>query len=631
MTNIVLDIDNLTVGLGKDPQSTRIIDGVSLQVREGETLCLVGESGSGKSVTSLTVMGLLQKGSLAPLGGSIKLVGEQLLGASDRRLRQLRATTMAMIFQEPMTALNPVVPVGRQIDEVLRVHTDLDARARRKRILAIMEQVRLPDVERIFASYPHRLSGGQRQRIMIAMALVLEPKLLIADEPTTALDVTTQKQILTLIRDLQRDHGTAVLFITHDMGVVAEIADRVAVMRHGRLVETGALDSILRAPTMEYTRNLLSAVPSLIPRAPRPASSEPVVLEANELGKVYRERSFFGSVREVAAAQDVTLSLRKGRTLGIVGESGSGKSTVARCIVRLIDPTSGGVRLAGHEISELSRRLLQPHRKRIQIIFQDPYRSLNPRITVGETIAEGPINFGMPHADALEKARELLELVDLPVDAISRYPHQFSGGQRQRIAIARALALDPDVLVADEAVSALDVSVQAQVLELLDEIQTRLGIALLFITHDLRVAAQICDDVAVMQHGRIVEQGPAARVLTNPQVAYTRALLDAAPGREWDFANFRPVMRGGCRDVNVTQIRRHCEPTGRANARPMTGSAKQSRLLAWHAKLDCFVAALLAMTSLTSTLVTRDRIYDPYRRWRLSARDQHLRADEGDL
>jgi peptide/nickel transport system ATP-binding protein len=541
MSNIVLDIDKLVVGLGKDPRGTQIIDGVSLQVRAGETLCVVGESGSGKSVTSLTVMGLLQKGSLVPSGGHVKLVGEELLTASDRRLRQLRATTMAMIFQEPMTALNPVVPVGRQIDEVLRVHTDLDARARRRRILAMMEQVRLPEVERIFASYPHRLSGGQRQRIMIAMALVLEPKLLIADEPTTALDVTTQKQILTLIRDLQRDHGTAVLFITHDMGVVAEIADRVAVMRHGRLVETGPLDTILRNPTMEYTRNLLAAVPSLVPRAPRAPSTEPVVLEVNELGKVYRERSFFGGVREVAAAQDVTLTLRKGRTLGIVGESGSGKSTVARCIVRLIDPTSGGIRLAGREISELSRRLLQPHRKRIQIIFQDPYRSLNPRITVGETIAEGPINYGMPRAEALAKARELLELVDLPPDAISRYPHQFSGGQRQRIAIARALALDPDVLVADEAVSALDVSVQAQVLELLDEIQTRLGIALLFITHDLRVAAQICDDVAVMQHGRIVEQGPAAQVLTHPQQAYTRQLLDGAPGRQWDFANFRPV------------------------------------------------------------------------------------------
>jgi peptide/nickel transport system ATP-binding protein len=543
MTDPVLGIDDLAVGLGRHPQGQRIIDGVSLEVSEAETLCLVGESGSGKSVTSLTVMGLLQKGALAPTAGSIKLVGEELLGASDRRLRQLRATTMAMIFQEPMTALNPVVPVGRQIDEVLRVHTSLDARARRSRILAMMEQVRLPEIERIFASYPHRLSGGQRQRIMIAMALVLEPKLLIADEPTTALDVTTQKQILTLIRDLQRDHGTAVLFITHDMGVVAEIADRVAVMRAGRLVETGTLDAILRAPVMEYTRNLLSAVPSLVPRAPRAPSSEPVVLEASDLGKVYRERSFLGSVRQVAAAQDVSLTLRKGRTLGIVGESGSGKSTVARCIVRLIDPTSGAIRLAGCDISSLSRGLLQPHRKRIQIIFQDPYRSLNPRVSIGETIAEGPVNYGVPHAEALARARDLLELVDLPPDAISRYPHQFSGGQRQRIAIARALALDPDVLVADEAVSALDVSVQAQVLELLDEIQTRLGIALLFITHDLRVAAQICDDVAVMQHGRIVEQGPAAQVLTNPQVAYTRALLDAAPGREWDFANFRPVAR----------------------------------------------------------------------------------------
>src|ERR1700753_156291 len=296
MSDAVLAINNLIVGLGKDANAPRIIDGLSIEVHERETLCVVGESGSGKSVTSLTTMGLLQKGALVPSSGSVKLVGEELLTASDRRLRQLRATTMAMIFQEPMTALNPVVPVGRQIDEVLRGHTRLAARARRAKILAMMEQVRLPEVERIFASYPHRLSGGQRQRIMIAMALVLEPKLLIADEPTTALDVTTQKQILTLIRDLQRDHGTAVLFITHDMGVVAEIADRVAVMRGGRLVETGPLDGILRAPALEYTRNLLSSVPSLVPRAPREESREPVVLEANGLGKVYRERSLFGKV-----------------------------------------------------------------------------------------------------------------------------------------------------------------------------------------------------------------------------------------------------------------------------------------------------------------------------------------------
>ncbi|MEW6643229.1 MAG: ABC transporter ATP-binding protein [Pseudomonadota bacterium] len=539
--NVVLDIQNLVIGLRSRQGSEGIIDDISLQAHAGKTLCVVGESGSGKSVTSLAVMGLLPKKSLTVTGGSIRLAGEDIRAASERRLRQLRATTMAMIFQEPMTALNPVIPVGRQIDEVLRTHTSLDARARRQRILAMMEQVRLPDVERIFGSYPHRLSGGQRQRIMIAMALILEPKLLIADEPTTALDVTTQKQILTLIRDLQKDHGTAVLFITHDMGVVAEIADEVVVMRRGRLVEQGPLQQVLSNPTQEYTRNLLATVPSLVPRPAREASDAPIVLETTDLGKVYRERSLFGGAREVTAAKDVTLALQKGRTLGIVGESGSGKSTVARCIVRLIDPTSGGIRLVGREISFLSRRLLQPHRKRIQMIFQDPYRSLNPRLTVGETIAEGPVNYGTPHKDALARARDLLRLVDLPTDAITRYPHQFSGGQRQRIAIARALAMDPDVLVADEAVSALDVSVQDQVLKLLDEIQARLGIALLFITHDLRVAAQICDDVIVMQHGRIVEQGPAGEILTHPQQAYTRQLLDAAPGRDWDFANFRPM------------------------------------------------------------------------------------------
>ncbi len=443
-----------------------------------------------------------------------------------------------------MTALNPVVPVGRQIDEVLRVHTDLDARARRKRILAMMEQVRLPDVERIFASYPHRLSGGQRQRIMIAMALVLEPKLLIADEPTTALDVTTQKQILTLIRDLQRDHGTAVLFITHDMGVVAEIADRVAVMRHGRLVETGELDSILRAPTMEYTRNLLSAVPSLMPRAPRPA-----IVGAGGAGG---QRARQGLSRTLAVRQRARSGGGPGRHADLA--QGPHARHRRRKRVRQID---GGALHRPPDRSDFRRcsprgpRNLGTVAPAAAAALASASRSFS-RILIGRSIRASPSARPSPKArsisacrapDALEKARELLELVDLPVDAISRYPHQFSGGQRQRIAIARALALDPDVLVADEAVSALDVSVQAQVLELLDEIQTRLGIALLFITHDLRVAAQICDDVAVMQHGRIVEQGPAARVLTNPQQAYTRALLDAALGREWDFANFRPVAR----------------------------------------------------------------------------------------
>jgi ABC-type glutathione transport system ATPase component len=339
---------------------------------------------------------------------------------------------------------------------------------------------------------------------------VLEPKLLIADEPTTALDVTTQKQILTLIRDLQRDHGTAVLFITHDMGVVAEIADRVAVMRNGRLVETGTLDTILRQPTMEYTRNLLASVPSLVPRAPRTESTEPVVLEANALGKVYRERSFFGKAREVAAADGVTLTLRKGRTLGIVGESGSGKSTVARCIVRLIDPTSGGVRLAGKEISDLSRRLLQPHRKRIQIIFQDPYRSLNPRVTIGETIAEGPINYGMPRDEALAKARELLELVDLPPDAVSRYPHQFSGGQRQRIAIARAFLKDAPILLLDEATAALDSESEEAIREALSRLMR--GRTVIAIAHRLATLRNF-DRVIVLRGGKIIEDGSPERLM----------------------------------------------------------------------------------------------------------------------
>jgi peptide/nickel transport system ATP-binding protein len=542
---VVLDVSDLSVRLAGLPQAAPLVDGVSFQIRQGETLCLVGESGSGKSVTSLAIMGLLPRGTLVHEGQRLTLAGEDLLAASPRRLRQLRATTMSMIFQEPMTALNPVVPVGHQIDEVLRAHTRLGAAERRRRIIGIMEQVRLPDVERIYASYPHQLSGGQRQRIMIAMALVLDPKLLIADEPTTALDVTTQKQILSLIRELQEQHNTAVLFITHDMGVVAEIADRVCVMRSGRIVEMGPLDRILRAPEQAYTRDLLQSVPSLIPRPRRDDAGAPVILHTSGLDKTYRERALFGGSREVAAAKDVSIEVRKGRTLGVVGESGSGKSTVARCIARLIEPTGGSIRIKGQEISELSPTAFRPFRRHIQIVFQDPYRSLNPRLTVGESIIEGPINFGMPRQAALERARELLKIVGMMPDAITRYPHQFSGGQRQRIAIARAIAMEPDVLVADEAVSALDVSVQAQVLKLLDEIQTRLGIAILFITHDLRVAAQICDDVAVMQNGRIVEYGPAEQVLRHPREPYTRQLFDAAPGRDWDFAHFRPLTPSG--------------------------------------------------------------------------------------
>jgi ABC-type glutathione transport system ATPase component len=524
---------------------TQVVSNISFDVRSGETMCLVGESGSGKSVTSLAVMGLLPRNSLRAAGGEIWLGDENLLVATDKRLRDLRATNMAMIFQEPMTALNPIIRVGAQIDEVLRTHTQLSSRERRRRALAMLEEVHLPDVERMYQSYPHQMSGGQRQRIMIAMALILRPRLLIADEPTTALDVTTQKQIINLIRELRENHGTAVLFITHDMGVVKDIADRVTVMRHGAIVEGGSEQEVLTNPKEDYTRELLTAVPSLVPRQPRPAEAAKVLLAVRDLSKVYTSRTMWATAREVVALRQVDFALCAGRTLGIVGESGSGKSTLARCAVGLTDPSEGAIELDGKIIPGRSSRELKAWRRRVQMIFQDPYRSLNPRIRVGESIAEGPTNYGVSHQEALIDARRLLELVGLPGDAARRYPHQFSGGQRQRIAIARALAMKPDVLVADEAVSALDVSVQAQVLDLLREVQEQFGIGILFITHDLRVAAQICDDVIVMKSGRIVEQGTAEEVLSTPSAEYTRLLCDAAPGRDWDFPNFRPIERRG--------------------------------------------------------------------------------------
>jgi peptide/nickel transport system ATP-binding protein len=449
-----------------------------------------------------------------------------------------------MVFQEPMTALNPVHTVGKQVDEVLRLHRkNMSAAERRAKVLDMFRSVHLPDVERIFDAYPHQLSGGQRQRIVIAMALILEPKLLIADEPTTALDVTTQKQILALIKELQVKHQTAVLFITHDFGVVAEIADRIVVMNRGDLIESGTRNEILAEPKQSYTRRLVSSVPSLVPTR-RDAPDGQLVLHVKGLGRTYAgKHSLFSrkAAQNVIAATDVNLTLRKGEILGIVGESGSGKSTVARCIVRLIEPTAGHMMMGGEDLSTLSGSALRPVRRRIQIVFQDPYRSLNPRRTVGESIIEGLLNFGMPREQALKRAGETLTVVGLSPDAMQRYPHQFSGGQRQRICIARALVMDPEILVADEAVSALDVSVQAQVLELLEQVRQRTGVGVLFITHDLRVAAQICDTIMVMQRGKVVETGSAETVLTEPRHEYTRALIDAAPGRDWDFRNFRPV------------------------------------------------------------------------------------------
>ena len=535
MSAPILEVQDLTIALPKGGDRSTAVQKVSFTVGHGEIVCLVGESGSGKSVIAQGVMGLLPK-QLPVTGGRILLQGEDITHAPLARLRELRATRISMIFQEPMTALNPVMTCGDQIDEVLAEHTKLSPSERRTKVRAIIEEVLLPDPERMMASYPHQLSGGQRQRIMIAMALVLEPVLLIADEPTTALDVTTQKQVLELMLQLQRKHGTGVLFITHDFGVVAELAHRVAVLRLGDLVEVGSKHDVLQRPQHAYTKMLIGSVPTLHLHAKASDANAPVVLSARGLAKTYVDKGWFGKARIVHAATDVDFDIRRGQTLGIVGESGSGKSTVARCVVRLIDPTDGQIRLGKDDIALMPHSQLRPLRKRVQIVFQDPYRSLNPRRTVGQAMVEGPMNYGMPRAQAEGRALELLKLVRMDASAMERYPHQFSGGQRQRICIARALMMDPELLVADEAVSALDVSVQAQVLELFEEIKSRLNLAMLFITHDLRVASQVCDFLAVMSKGKVVEYGPAHQVFSAPQHEYTRALFDAAPGRGFDFA-----------------------------------------------------------------------------------------------
>jgi peptide/nickel transport system ATP-binding protein len=529
----VLAIDGLSVALPRGSDRTHAVSDIDFSVAPGEILCVVGESGSGKSVTAQAVMGLLPR-ELRPSAGAILLENEDVLKATHARLRDLRGTRMAMIFQEPTTALNPVMTVGDQIAEVLAIHTDLSEADRRQRVLQVMRSVHLPEPERLIDVYPHQISGGQRQRIMIAAALVLDPALLIADEPTTALDVTTQAQILKLIRELQERRGTGVLFITHDFGVVAEIAHRVVVMQSGRVVEIGRRNSILRRPQTDYTRMLIASVPSLKPPARTPKTGA-VALATEQLCKTYGGRGLFGRGRVVRAAEGVDITVRRGETVGIVGESGSGKSTVARCIARLIEPTSGIIRIGDTDLAHLPESRLRPHRRHVQIVFQDPYRSLNPRRTVAASIIEGPVNFGLSRKDAINRALRLMLLVGLSPDALDRYPHQFSGGQRQRIAIARALAMEPTLLIADEPVSALDVSVQAQVLQLLDDVRQRFELAVLFITHDLRVAAQVCDRIAVMQRGLVVEQGPTAEVFAAPKHAYTRALFEAAPGRTTGF------------------------------------------------------------------------------------------------
>lgn len=536
MSQPVLSVRNLTVDLPKSGDRPHAVSNLSFDIHPNEIVCVVGESGSGKSVTAFTAMGLLPK-ALKPSGGQMLFEGQDLLKMSRRAHGALRGKRIAMVFQEPMTALNPCFTVGDQIEEIFKAHTALSKAERKTRTIALLEEVRLPDPARIYSSFPHQLSGGQRQRIVIAIALAMDPTLLIADEPTTALDVTTQAQILSMFKTLKTTHNAGILFVTHDFDVVAEIADRVIVMQKGVMVEQGTAEEVLNNPQHPYTRQLIAAVPRKRDGAP-PVLDDEVALRVQGLEKKYHvARTLTTKARTVHALHPADFTVRKGETLGIVGESGSGKTTLVRCLIRLLDPDEGAIWIGNRNFAQGSRESLRAARKDIQIVFQDPYGSLNPRRTIGEQLIGAPLNFGVPREIAWERAKRLMKIVRLEEEALYRYPAQFSGGQRQRICIARALMVEPKILIADEAVSALDVSVQKEVLQLLADIKRDMGLTILFITHDLRVAAQICDNLIVMSKGRIVERGTVDQVFGDPQDAYTRQLLSAMPGRGWDDPN----------------------------------------------------------------------------------------------
>ncbi|MGV2124853.1 ABC transporter ATP-binding protein [Agrobacterium vitis] len=578
----ILSVEGLNTAFLVDGRWKTVVRDVSFDVMAGETLAIVGESGSGKSVTSLSIMRLLAEQS-SRTTGRIMLEGGDLMALSRKAMRNVRGRDMAMIFQEPMTSLNPIFTIGRQISEALIAHGGLSKGEARAQTIHLLDKVRIPNAGARFDDYPHQFSGGMRQRVMIAMALALKPKILIADEPTTALDVTIQGQILDLIKQLQAEEGMSVLFITHDMGVVAEIADRTMVMFRGDVVETGTTGDVFHKGRHPYTRALLSAVPRLgemgdaawprrfpvVDMATGERVEPTVVADTVERGltPVLQVRDLvtrfdikgglFGRKTGVIhAVEDVSFDLFQGETLSLVGESGCGKSTTGRSVMRLIDPLSGSVQLDGYDVLSLRGPDINRMRRSIQMIFQDPFASLNPRMTVGASVAEPITTHRLAtHRQARDKAADLMERVGLSADMANRYPHEFSGGQRQRIAIARALALDPKVIVADESVSALDVSIKAQVCNLLMDLQASLKIAFLFISHDMAVVERVSHRVAVMYLGEIVEIGPRAAVFSNPQHPYTRKLMKAVPVPDPSRRNIR-------RDLDSEELKSPVRPLG---------------------------------------------------------------------
>lgn len=562
----LLEIDKLQIAFETERGQTNAAKDVSLQVNAGETLAIVGESGSGKSVTALSVLQLLPAKTVRYPSGNIWFSADgkeriDLLKTGSKQLQQVRGHSIAMIFQEPMTSLNPVFTCGSQVAEALRTHERMDARTAKQRTIALFERVQLPNPSAIYDRYPHQLSGGQKQRVMIAMATICRPSLLICDEPTTALDVTVQKSILQLIRELQQEQQMGVIFITHDLGIVAEIADRVAVMYRGRIVEEAAVNNLLQNPQHPYTKGLLACRPALYPKGIRlpvvadflegrsdyeqvssmPLSTERIaeapqqnrLLEVKKLEVWFPgKRNFFGQTNTYTKAVDgVSFDVWEGETLGLVGESGCGKTTLGRALLRLIEPTGGEIRFRGRDLRQYTFRELRAVRKDIQLVFQDPYSALNPSLTIGEAISETLEVHALLATRRQRKDRviELLEKVNLRAEHYQRYPHEFSGGQRQRIVIARALALEPSFVVCDESVSALDVSVQAQVLNLLNELKAEFKFTSIFISHDLSVVHYISDRIMVMQKGKIIETGTAEQVYHHPREAYTRQLIASIP------------------------------------------------------------------------------------------------------
>lgn len=539
---VILKVSDLSVDFWVEGDWVPAAKNLNYEIAAGEVLAIVGESGSGKSASSMALLGLTpQNGRVF---GSVRLAGEDLVSASPKRLREIRGSGIAVIFQEPMTALNPVYTIGFQIMETLRIHFNMTNEKAKERALELLDMVDLPDPQKAFNSYPHQLSGGQRQRAMIAQAISCDPKLLIADEPTTALDVTIQAEILDLLRDLHKRLNSAILLITHDMGVVADLADRVLVMRDGIMVEQGSVHQIYKTPKEDYTKLLLAAVPNLgqgVALAPKPKAVTELVLELQEVNIEYPKR---GRVPAFLAAKNISLEIAKGEVLGLVGESGSGKTTVGRAAVGLLPVKSGRLVVAGQDISKTSKSELRQLRSKLGIVFQDPGSSLNPRWSIAQSIAE-PLELSrvFSREQISKRIEQLLDQVQLPSAYRNRYPHELSGGQRQRVGIARALALSPEFLVADEPTSALDVSVQAKVLELLRELQKDLGFACLFVSHDLAVVDFLADRIAVMHHGEVVEQGDKNQILRNPQQDYTKRLIAAVPVPDPDLQRLRREKR----------------------------------------------------------------------------------------